>query len=189
MDEVDKKVISQLQLNGRTTFEELGKLIGYTSMGAKKRFDKLIEEDKVKISAALNTASLKLCPAVVMLEMENSEAMMKLLERFKECPRVINIFTTLGGYNIIAIIVAEDQETLESISIEKCSLRSGGGIRRSEFYPVGNINYEPFLAVRAYLTRKGKETTPCNVDCRPCTRYLSKKCCGCPATRYYKGTL
>ena len=71
------------------------------------------------------------------------------------------------GYHLI---VAEDQSTLESISVEKCSLRSGEGIRRSEFYPIGNIHYSPFLPVREYLTHKERITAPCNVDCRTCQR-------------------
>lgn len=115
--------------------------------------------------------------------------MQKLLERFKECPRVINVFKTIGGYNLIALVVAEDQDTLESISIEKCSLRSSAGIRRSEFYPIGEIYFTPFLLVREYLTHREKEEAPCNVDCKPCRRYLNNKCVGCPATKHYKGTL
>jgi DNA-binding Lrp family transcriptional regulator len=41
LDDIDRKIISQLQLDGRTTLEELGKIVGYTSMGVKKRLKKL----------------------------------------------------------------------------------------------------------------------------------------------------
>jgi len=189
LDDVDRKIISQLQLDGRTTLKELSKIVGYTSMGIKKRVKNLLEKDVIKVSALLNIEPLNLCAAIMFLEIESAEAMNRLLERFKDCPRVVQIFTTLGGYNLIALVVAEDQETLESISIEKCSLRSSEGIRRSEFYPIGNINYSPFLPIREHLTHKEKTTTPCNVDCRPCSRYKAEKCVGCPAMSYYKGTL
>lgn len=189
MDDVDRKIISQLQLDGRTSFEKLGKLIGFTNMGAKKRVDKLLERGIINVSALVNTEQLNLHAALVLIEIENAETMQRLLERFKKCPRVVNIFTTLGGFNIIALVVAEDRETLDSISVEKCSLRSGGGIRRSEFYPIGNIHYSPFLPVRKYLAHKERKTTPCGVDCRPCNRYKTEKCVGCPTTSYYKGTL
>jgi DNA-binding Lrp family transcriptional regulator len=189
LDDVDRKIISQLQVNGRTTFEELGKIVGYTSMGAKKRLKKLLEQEVIKVSALINLEPLKLYAAIVLLEMESSEAMQRLLERFKDCPRVIHIFTTLGGYNLIALEVAENQDTLESISMEKCSLRSSEGIRRSEFYPIGNIHYSPFLSIREHLTHKEKTITPCNVDCRPCQRYKAQKCVGCPTTHYYHGPL
>jgi DNA-binding Lrp family transcriptional regulator len=189
LDEVDRKIISQLQLNGRTTLKELSGIVGYTSMGIKKRVKNLLEKDVIKVSALLNMKSLNLCAAIMFLEIESAEALHKLLERFKDCPRVANIFTTLGGYNLIALVVAENQETLESISIEKCSLRSSEGIRRSEFYPIGNIEYSPFLSVREYLTHKERTISPCNVDCGPCQRYKAKKCVGCPTTHYYHGTL
>ena len=189
MDEVDRKIISQLQQDGRTTFQELAKIVRFSSMGIKKRVDKLLEKGILKVSSLLNVKQLGLQAAVVLIEIESSEALEILLHRFKDCPRVVNIFTTLGGYNLIALVVAEDQDTLESISVEKCSLRSSEGIRRSEFYPIGDIHYSPFLLVREHLTHKERTTTPCNVDCRPCNRYKAQKCVGCPATTCYRGML
>ena len=189
LDEIDRKIVSKLQLDGRTTLQELAKDTGFTSMGAKKRLEKLKDQNYIQVSAILNSFSFKLSPAIVMLEMENAEAMQNLLNRFRECPRVINIFKTMGGYNLIALVIAEDKDTLESISVEKCSLRSSEGIRRSEFYPISDIYFSPFISVREHLTHKGKSITPCNVDCRPCSRYQNNKCVGCPTTHYYRGTL
>jgi DNA-binding Lrp family transcriptional regulator len=189
MDDVDRKIITQLQLDGRVTLEELGKTVGFTSMGIKKRLRKLQNQNAIKVSALLNPSFFKLLPAIVLLEMESAEAMQKLLDRFKECPRVINIFKTMGGFNLIALVVAEDQDTLESISVEKCSIRSAEGIRRSEFYPISDVLFAPFLAVREHLARRERTIASCNVDCRPCIRYIRQKCVGCPATSNYRGTL
>jgi DNA-binding Lrp family transcriptional regulator len=189
MDAVDRKIVSQLQQDGRTTLEELAKTAGFTSMGIKKRLQKLLSNDSLKVSAMLNPFSFKLSPAIVLLEMESAEAMQNLLDRFKDCPRVIQIFKTIGGYNLIGLVIAEDQDTLESISVEKCSLRSSTGIRRSEFYPIGDIYFSPFLSVREHLAHKEKTVAPCNVECRPCARYKDKKCVGCPATSHYRGSL
>jgi DNA-binding Lrp family transcriptional regulator len=189
LDEVDRKIISQLQLNGRKTLEGLSKTVGFTNMGIKKRLQKLLDQGAVKVSASLNPFFFKLFPAIVLLEMESAEAMQNLLNRFKDCPRVIQIFKTIGGYNLIGLVIAENQDTLESISVEKCSLRSSTGIRRSEFYPIGDIYFSPFLSVREHLAHKEKTVAPCNVDCRPCARYRDEKCVGCPATNHYRGTL
>jgi DNA-binding Lrp family transcriptional regulator len=167
LDEIDRKIIAQLQENGRPPREELSKIIGYL----------------------LNPAALKLTPAIVMLEMESAQAMQNLITRFQDCPPVIHIFKTIGGYNLIALVVAENQDTLESISMEKCSLRSSPGIRRSEFYPISDTYFAPFLQIRENLTHKDKTVTPCNVDCNPCARYEECKCVGCPASKKYKGTL
>jgi DNA-binding Lrp family transcriptional regulator len=189
MDDVDRKIISQLQLNGRTTLQELAKTIGFTSMGTKKRLQKLLDHEVIKVSALLNSEELKLYPAIIMLEMENADAMQNVIDRFRDCPRVIHIFKTIGGYNLIALVVAENQNTLESISMEKCSLRSSTGIRRSEFYSIGETHFSPFLQIREYLAHKEKNCAPCNVDCCSCARYKTEKCVGCPTTIYYRGTL
>jgi Lrp/AsnC family leucine-responsive transcriptional regulator len=189
LDEVDRKIISQLQQDGRTTLQELAEITGFTSMGIKKRMQKLLDQDSIKVSALLNPVSFKLFPAIVLLEMESADATQNLLDRFKNCPRVVHIFKTIGGYNLIGLVVAEDKDTLESISTEKCSLRSGAGIRRSEFFPIGDIYFSPFLQVREHLTHKEESAAPCSVDCLPCTRYKMKKCVGCPTTSHYRGTL
>jgi DNA-binding Lrp family transcriptional regulator len=189
LDEIDKKIIAQLQENGRTTLEELSKSIGFTSMGTKKRLDRLLKNGTIKVSALINPDALKLHPAIVMLEMESAEAMQELLKRFEECPRVVQIFKTVGGYNLIALVVAETQETLESISMEKCSLRCSKGIRRSEFYPVSDTYFSPFLQIRGNLASKEKKVTPCKIVCVPCNRYETQKCVGCPTMSNYKGSL
>jgi Lrp/AsnC family leucine-responsive transcriptional regulator len=189
LDEIDKKIITQLQADGRATLQDLAKTVGYTSMGTKKRLEKLIEKGIIKVTALINPSALKLHPAIVMLEMESAEAMRDLLNRFEACPRVIQIFKTVGGYNLIALVIAETQETLESISMEKCSLRCSKGIRRSEFYPVSDTYFSPFLQIREGLAHKEKKLAPCNVDCDPCNRYEIQKCVGCPTTSHYKGTL
>jgi DNA-binding Lrp family transcriptional regulator len=189
LDEIDKKIITQLQADGRTTLRELSKSIGFTSMGTKKRLEKLITKGTIKVSALINPSALKLHPAIVMLEMESAEAMQDILNRFEECPRVIQMFKTMGGFNLIALVVAETPETLESISMEKCSLRCSKGIRRSEFYPVSDTYFSPFLQIRETLAHKERKVTPCNVECDPCNRYETQKCVGCPTTTYYKGSL
>jgi DNA-binding Lrp family transcriptional regulator len=189
MDDVNRKIITQLQADGRASLEELAKATGYTSMGTKKRLQKLLDQGTIKVSAAINPNELKLLPAIVMLEMDSAEAMQNLVDRFRECPRVVHIFKTMGGYNLIALVVAENKDTLESISVEKCSLRSSPGIRRSEFYPISETYFSPFLQIRENLAHKGKAVSPCNVDCNSCGRYETHKCVGCPSTCDYKGTL
>ena len=189
MDDVDRKIISKLQINARTTLEELAQITGFTNVGVKKRLNKLIDQGVIRNQALMNPAAFRLIPAMILLEMKDAESMQNVMKRFKDCPRVVHIFKTIGGYNLIALVIAEDQDTLDSISVEKCSLRSSAGIRRSEFYPISENEFSQFLQIREYLTHKGKDKAPCEVDCCTCARYETKKCVGCPATLHYRGTL
>jgi len=67
--------------------------------------------------------------------MKDAEAMQNIMKRFSRiCPGVV-ISSTIGGYKPHRLVIAEN-DTLDSISVEKCSIRSSPGIRRSEFYPI-----------------------------------------------------
>ncbi len=54
MNRIDHKIISELQLDGRTTFKRLAEITGYSSMGIKKRFENLKKRGVIKVSALLN---------------------------------------------------------------------------------------------------------------------------------------
>jgi len=189
MDDIDRKIISELLKNGRASYRELGEAIGYTIMGAKRRVQKMLSEGLIQVSAEMNIDKMNLHIALILLEFESREALNQCLEMFKECPRIVNMFTLFAGYNLAALVIAEDKDTLESESMERCSLRCRTGVRRTEFYPIGTILFSPFLKLRMNLVTKDKEIAPCNVKCDSCERYQASKCVGCPATIYYKGPL
>jgi len=189
MDKIDWKLIMQLRSDGRKTFKELGESIGFTSLGAKKRIAKLLKKNIIHISALVNTDALDLRLALILLEIESAETMRNIIDRYSKCPRVINFFTTIGGYNLIALVMAENQATLESESMEKCALRSGKGIRRSEFYFIGRVHHYPFLPLKADALKEKGDITPCGVQCKDCPSFQDEKCVGCPTLSYYRGPL
>jgi hypothetical protein len=85
--------------------------------------------------------------------------------------------------------MAEDQATLEGESMEKCALRSGEGIRRSEFYLIGRVHHYPFLPLKADALKEKGDIIPCGVQCKDCPSFQDEKCVGCPALSYYRGPL
>jgi len=189
MDKIDWELIKQLRIDGRKTFKELGDVIGFTSLGAKKRVDKLFKNKVIHVSALVNPDALGLHLALVLLEIESAEATRKIIERYSKCPRVVNFFTTMGGYNLIALVMAEDQATLESESMERCALRSMEGIRRSEFYLIGRAHHYPFVPLKAEALTEKNDVTPCGVQCKGCPAFQEEKCVGCPASNSYRGPL
>jgi len=89
---------------------------------------------------------------------------------------------------LFALIFAEDYHSLESVSLEKCSLRSQEGVRRFELYPIQEIHYDGYLDIKV-VSEKDREYAPCGIFCGDCRRYETNRCLGCPATRYYRGKL
>ncbi len=188
MDDRDRKIESILQRNGKATLSEIAEEVGLSVMGVKKRLDKLEKEKKIKLTALLNTEKLGIITAIIAIEVESAEALENILKKFESCPRIIKFFVTTGGYNLFALIFAEDYYSLESVSLEKCSLRAQPGIRRFEIYPIQEIYYDSYLDIKV-VADKNREFAPCGVFCGDCKRYEVMKCLGCPATKFYRGKL
>ncbi len=189
MDEIDRLIISRLEKDGRTTYEDLAKDCGITGVAIKKRIRKLTENELISIGAQLNTKVLGYYLNLVLLEVDNEENMKKIVRAFERCPRIISMFTGLGRYNLVALTFAEDRNTQESEMMSGCSLRSMNGIRKSEVIQLGEKFLSPFLPVRCSLATREGEEAPCGVYCGSCERYSKELCLGCPATRFYRGDL
>ncbi len=186
MDEVDRKLLSMLHDNGRATLKQLGDTVNYSPTGVKKRMERLIDQNVMKVSALLNLETLNIQSALLLLELESGSAIQKFQERFKGCPRIVNMFSTLGGFNLAILMIAEDTNALEGISSGHCPLRAHEGVRRSEFYPISG-QLSPYLPLKEHLVRTNSEITPCQWNCKTCQRYIDEKCLGCSATSLYRG--
>jgi len=189
LDELDRVLISLLQLDGRISLEEIGRRLGLTGMGVKKRLKKLLDEDLVKVTAAVDVEKLGVKLFLVMVDIGSPPKRMEVLRLLSECPRIIYAFTLIGAYNVCFLLAAEDEYVLESILSYNCVLgRCQEDIRRLEVYSVAKSCIPQHVMLRIYLSRRGLEETPCGVSCLACEGYERQGCLGCPATKSYRGS-
>lgn len=188
MDDIDKRIISRLQEDGRITLSSLGRLVGLSHVGIRARLRRLLSDGTIRISAGLNAGKLDIKTAVVFVEAESFERLSELVETFKDCPRLVFMSTLMGAHNLVAVVAAEDPATLESMVIGTCSLRSQRGIRRSDAHVSESLIFPPYLPIRLAVDRN-MDIAPCRIRCDQCERYRDDKCLACPATRFYRGPL
>ena len=188
MDDIDKKLVSILQKNGRTSLSEIGKNLGMSHVAVSKRLDKLVQAELVKITAGVNAEYLDAKILFMGLETEDMDVAERIQKKYGDCPRLLMFAPVTGRYNVFAVMVAEDTWSLESI-IGTCSMRTEPGVRRSESW-FGNAPIAPkYLQVDLAPGASDTGITPCGRDCGSCKRYKAEKCVGCPPTSAYKGSL
>ncbi|MCQ5363340.1 MAG: AsnC family transcriptional regulator [Candidatus Methanomethylicia archaeon] len=186
MDNLDKKIISILQEDGRASLSSIGREVGMSHVAVSKRLENLCEK-LVKVSAGLNAKHLGFRMAIVNAEVETPERLRELIDIFSKCPRIVFLTTTTGAYNLMIVMVAEDADILKAI-IEVCSVRAQKGIRRSEAI-IGEAPVIPKYLPIKIVANKEDEDAPCGINCGKCLHHREKNCLGCPATKYYKGPL
>ncbi|RLG53907.1 MAG: Lrp/AsnC family transcriptional regulator [Thermoproteota archaeon] len=183
MDKRDVVIIRELLKDGRASFQSLGEKLGISRVAVMKRLKNLIENEFVKVGAMINLDKLGFKIVAVSIEIANYKDLMKLIDAYKDCPRMICLLHTVGGYNLFALMYAENEDTLMSV-LDSCSIRTRKEVRRSEVV-IGKMIYPLHFPI--CLSAGGeKEDAPCGVNCGKCERYMSEKCLGCPITRYYR---
>ncbi|NVM52665.1 MAG: AsnC family transcriptional regulator [Candidatus Helarchaeota archaeon] len=183
LDFKNKKLINLLQEDGRNTLTGLGGILNLSHVSVQKRLKKLLEKNQVHISANLSSSNLEISFAVILVEVDSYKQLKILIEKHSKCPRLVFFGTMTGAYNVISIVAAENQDTLQSV-INVCSMRNEPGLRRSDVFMI-DIPLKPqFIPFK--LPIKGEaEISPCNASCEQCERHRGNKCTGCPGTKWY----
>jgi DNA-binding Lrp family transcriptional regulator len=183
LDELDLKIIQQLQTNGRVSITDLAKEVGSSRPTITNRLRRLLDERLAVVRGGLNLSKLGFKMACVGLEVKNDETRLDLEEILKSCPRVLNVFRMHEKANIHLAIWGEENQTINS-TVES-------------FRDIANVDiiYSHYLGtpiqgdVTFAVGTNNLEKAPCGLTCSKCTRYEKGWCLGCPATIDYKNML
>jgi Lrp/AsnC family transcriptional regulator, leucine-responsive regulatory protein len=120
LDEYDKHLLRQLQLNNKMTAEELGELVNLSGSAVQRRLkrlrdDKMIEAD-VSIVSPLAFGIGISCVVDVILEVGNSKAIDDFKTEMQLCVEVMQCYYVTGTYDFVLIINAVDMRHYEDFS-------------------------------------------------------------------------
>ena len=179
LDELDLKIVSELQKDGRISITEIAENVGSSRPTVTNRVKQLLEDRSVIIEAGLNLAAAGYKMACVGLEVRNEETRKHVEHILKSCPRVLNIFRTPEKANIHIAVWGEEDQTINS-TIE--SFR--------DLHDVA-IVYTHYLGTPIHgdigikIIPADEEMTPCGKVCSDCHRFKNKWCLGCPISVDY----
>jgi len=131
MDDLDRKLIAELRINGRASVPQLAQILGVARATAQKRLDRLIERGDIKgfTIRLKDDISRDLIRAFVLITIDGHPK--PVVSTVKRLPGLSTVSNTNGGWDIIAEIeVATMTELNELIS----TIRAIGGVARSETF-------------------------------------------------------
>ena len=173
-DDIDIKIISELQKNGRAKILELARKLNLTHPSVHERLKKLFKEDIMKIQADINVCKLRLKAVFINAEVKNPSAVAKFIEKCNKCGKLVLVGFGSGEYNLFIIFVGNDLSELRAM-IEK-NLRSDPDVNKINV-SFGEIIYPKYLPVKvdSDYEHMAKEI------CTNCDFFRSKMCKGCAA--------
>lgn len=115
LDDVSKAIIEQLQQDGRRPYAAIGKAVGLSEAAVRQRVQKLQESGVIQIVAVTDPMQVGFARAA-MIGIKVSGDADVVADRLEAMPEVDYLVVCAGRYDILAELVAEDDEHLLDIT-------------------------------------------------------------------------
>ena len=134
MDKIDRKILAELQHNGRASLQEISQAVGLSSTPCWTRMKRLEETGVIeRYTVNLNAEALGLGETVmvqVTLDSHSDNTLEKFGETLASIPEVVEAYLVSGEYDYLLRIAVKDTKDYERLLREK--LYKIKGVRHSK---------------------------------------------------------
>ena len=131
LDDVSKKIIEQLQKDGRKSYAEIGKVVGLSEAAVRQRVQKLTESGVMQIVAVTDPLRRGFSRQA-MIGIKCSGDTSDIAETLAQIPSIDYVVLTAGSFDIMVEVVCEDDDHL--IALLNQRIRNIPGVVSSETF-------------------------------------------------------
>jgi Lrp/AsnC family transcriptional regulator for asnA, asnC and gidA len=131
LDDVAKRIIEQLQQDGRRSYAAIGKEVGLSEAAVRQRVQRLIDSGVMQVVAVTDPLQLGFARQA-MVGIAVSGTLEPVAEALAAMDEVDYVVITAGTYDVLAEVVCESDEHLLELISEK--IRRIDGVARTETF-------------------------------------------------------
>ena len=131
LDDVSKAIIEQLQQDGRRPYAAIGKAVGLSEAAVRQRVARLQESGVMQVVAVTDPIQVGFSRAA-MVGIRVDGDVEAVAEQVESLPEVEYLVVCAGSFDILAEVLAEDDDHLLSIVGKR--LRTIPGVRSTETF-------------------------------------------------------
>jgi Lrp/AsnC family transcriptional regulator, regulator for asnA, asnC and gidA len=131
LDEVSKRIIEQLQADGRRSYAEIGKAVGLSEAAVRQRVQKLTDSGVMQVVAVTDPMQLGFYRQA-MIGVRVSGDTTAVAEQLSTLPSVDYVVLTAGSFDILAEVVCENDDDL--IELLNKRIRAIDGVQSTETF-------------------------------------------------------
>jgi Lrp/AsnC family transcriptional regulator for asnA, asnC and gidA len=141
LDEIDKRIITELQLDGRLPYARLGPAVGLSQAAARQRVQRLIERGVMQVVAVTDPLALGFnLEAMIGIRADGDlRVLAKSLAAIDEIDYVV---VTSGGYDLLVETVCEGTDELLALMIDQ--IRTLPGVRSADAFPYLHLEKQTY---------------------------------------------
>jgi Lrp/AsnC family transcriptional regulator for asnA, asnC and gidA len=131
LDEIDKAIIRELQIDGRMPYAKLGPAVGLSQAAVRQRVQRLIDSSAMQIVAVTDPLAVGFTvEAMVAVKAEGD--LRKVADALAGIDEVTYVVITAGRYDIMAEVVCEGAEEL--LALVNDEVRAIPGVSHAETF-------------------------------------------------------
>jgi Lrp/AsnC family transcriptional regulator, regulator for asnA, asnC and gidA len=142
IDDLDQKVIQELQVDGRQSFLSLGKKLDASEGTIRNRVSAQINKEVISIQAVLDPTKLGFNFSCIVGFEVAIDHLTEAESRLAASPNVFFLVTCTGSYDLIAFLIFRDAAELDKFMREKVARLPG--IKRTQTFVNMNISRSPW---------------------------------------------
>jgi Lrp/AsnC family transcriptional regulator, regulator for asnA, asnC and gidA len=131
LDETSKRIIEQLQEDGRRPYAAIGKAVGLSEAAVRQRVQRLIDGGVMQIVAVTDPLQVGFArQAMIGIRVEGEIA--PVADQLAEMAEVDYVVVTAGSFDLLAEVVCEDDDHL--LEVVSQQIRGLAGVRSTETF-------------------------------------------------------
>lgn len=131
LDDVSKAIIEQLQQDGRRPYAAIGKAVGLSEAAVRHRVQRLLDSGVMQVVAVTNPLQVGF-PRAAMIGITVEGDLEAVAAEVEALPEVDYLVICAGGFDLMAEVVAEDDDHL--LEILNRRIRPIAGVKRTETF-------------------------------------------------------
>ena len=131
LDEIDKAIIRELQVDGRMSYAKLGPAVGLSQAAARQRLQRLMERGVVQVVAVTDPLLLGFT-LEAMIGVACDGDVREVARLLAEVEQIDYVVVTAGRYDVLVEAVCEGTDDL--LTLVNDSIRAIPGVRHAETF-------------------------------------------------------
>ena len=141
LDDIDRRLITELQRDGRASFADLAPLIGLSAAATRQRVQRLTSSGVVQVVGVTDPLALGY-PVMAALGIGVSGDVRAIADAIADIDGVIYVVLTSGSFDLLVEVLAEDSATL--LRMINDEVRAISGVRSVESFIYFGIHTHRF---------------------------------------------
>ena len=131
LDDIDKRIVTELQRDGRISYADLGPIVGLSAAAVRQRVQRILDSGIVKVVGVTDPQALGY-PVMAMLGVQVDGDVTGVADELATIDGVIYIVMSSGTFDLLVEVISEDSMAL--LDLINTKVKAVAGVRRVESF-------------------------------------------------------